>query len=410
MARAATPAGPKTSAAAKRKRPRASTAATFAADSAQQQQQAGGKQQQRRHPTADAEEEQVEDDDDDNNDEQEEAKEQQEEDDDGGDEEKEAEGEEKPKPRRGRRRLLHDEEQRKQRRKNQCKLNQRRYRARQRGMISTLSLETDSLGDFIHELEAYQQFLRQYTQCEEALAAAGNSSSPAVDARPLLVVDQFLQFFQHGFALHSVEISDIQERFVRFISAPDLISQGATRGGVDALLLQLKRYTSYHTLFQLRVDARRVVHSPEQQQQEEEESRRSRPGADAEGAPAPSAWVVQASGRMHLRLSRDTVMLVYPHIVKDEALSYRVVGHEIDPPFSFVFQFNEAGKVCKLEVMVDFAGAFMALLHSAALVSELLGRALISPQCELGIDPHEESAVGGAAGDNKQLSLKFILL
>lgn len=292
------------------------------------------------------------------------------------------EAEEKPKPRRGRRPLLHNEEQRKQRRKNQCKLNQRRYRARQRGMISTLSLEIDTLGDGIRELEAYEQFLCQYTACE----------MQALDARPLLVVDQFFRVFQHGFALHSVEIADVQERFVRFISAPTLISQGASRNGIDALLLQLKRYTSYHTLFQLHVTPPSVVHAPA--------------AVDAHSVP----YVVQASGRMHLRLSRDTIMLVYPHIVKDEALSYRVVGHEIDPPCRFVFQFDALGKLVKLELSVDFVSAFVALLHSAALAAELLGRALISPHCELGIDPHEEAAVSATASANKQLSLKFILL
>lgn len=330
------------------------------------------------------------------------------------------ESEEKAKPRRGRRRMLHDEEQRKQRRKNQCKLNQRRYRARQRGMISTLSLETDTLTDFIHELEAYQQFLLKYKQNEAALNIQHNnisSSRRQRDLRPLLVVDQFFHFFQHGFALHSIEISDIQERFVRFISAPNLISQGATKAGVDALLLQLKRYTSYHAIFELHLDSRHVVHSPKHQQQHQQQTSGTSHYGDSDEekisvTPLSSAsmWVVQVSGRMHLRLSRDTVMLVYPHIVQDEALSYRVVGREIDPPFSIVFQFNDSGKLCKLEFMVDFASAFMQLLNSAEQVAMLLGRALISPHCELGIDPHEESAISPGSGENKQLSLKFILL
>lgn len=334
--------------------------------------------------------------------------------------------EEKAKPRRGRRRMLHDEEQRKQRRKNQCKLNQRRYRARQRGMISTLSLETDTLTDYIHELEAYQQFLAQYNANETELAqhAASHPRHKSIpDKRPLLVVDQFFHFFQHGFSLHSVEISDIQERFVRFISAPNLISQGATKSGVDALLLQLKRYTSYHAVFEMHLASRRIVHSPEQDAGEATSAQSDGHGggkdesgdvssADGAGSPASLSWVIQAFGKMHLRLSRDTVMLVYPHIVEDEALSYRVVGHEIEPTFSLVFQFNEHGKMCKLELMVDFAGAFMKVLNSAEQTAILLGRALISPHCELGIDPHEESAVGSAGGatENKQLSLKFILL
>lgn len=286
----------------------------------------------------------------------------------------------KPKPRRGRRRVLHDEEQRKQRRKNQCKLNQRRYRARQRGMISTLSLETETLSDYITELEAYEQFLRKYTASDVALL-----DNAVMDARPLLVVDQFVQFFHHGFALHSVELSELHERFVRFIAAPTLISQGATRNGVDALLLQLKRYTSYHAVFALHADATRVLHA----------------------APHAST-IVEVTGRMHLRLSRDTVMLVYPHIVANEALSYRVVGHAIEPACRFVFQFNDSGKVEKLELAVDFASAFTALLERADDVAELLARALISPHCELGIEPHEESAIG--AVENKQLRLKFILL
>jgi hypothetical protein len=285
-------------------------------------------------------------------------------------------------------------------------------------MISTLSLETDTLTDYIHELEAYQQFLAKYNQQTDM---AADACSHTRDARPFLVIDQFFQFFQHGFALHSVEISEIQERFLRFISAPQLVSQGATKAGIDALLLQLKRYTSYHAVFEMHARSRRVVHSPYKQQQDDDARDEPRDTSDkagavteADGATAtgPScSWVIQVYGKMHLRLSRDTVMLVYPHIVQDEALSYRVVGHEIKPTFSVIFQFDEHGKMGKLELMVDFAGAFMRLLNSAKQAAMLLGKALISPHCELGIDPHEES-VAATAGttENKQLSLKFILL
>ncbi|KAG6617209.1 bZIP transcription factor 1 [Phytophthora cinnamomi] len=298
----------------------------------------------------------------------------------------------KEKPRRGRRRLLQDEEQRKARRKVQCKLNQRRYRARQRGLISTLSLETEGLGDHLQGLRDYRDFLRDYYVPARSLSAWD-------DPRPVLVASHFLRAFRAGFALHSTESSALQESFVRLVCAPDVIAQGAASDGVDALLLQLQRYTSYHGTFELRPASVKLVHAPTQ-------------AMDAQAAEHKLSWVVEARGSVSLRISRDTLMLVYPHVLRHhDDLAQRVVGQTIEPEFTAVFHFDPHAKVTKLDQHVDFAGAFLRLLGSVQDVATLLGRALISPLSELGLDPQgttTESAL--TRGGSKQLSLKFILL
>ncbi|RLN83241.1 hypothetical protein BBJ28_00020640 [Nothophytophthora sp. Chile5] len=332
------------------------------------------------------------------------------------------------KPRRGRRKLLHDEEQRKTRRKIQCKLNQRRYRARQRGLISTLSLETEGISAAIQELMAYHRFLAKYAGLnadshkdghqdghtdghtdghKDSSHAATQSWSVWQDPRPLLVAKQFFKVFRHGFALHSTETSAIQENFLRFACDPGLVSQGAETDGVDALLLQLKRYTSYHAVFELMLEKLTVVHAPVRPPDPE----RVRAETKANAAPESAlTWVLEGRGQMQLRLSRDTLMLVYPHIIRNEPLAQRVVGHTIQPSFCCVFHFDAQAKVGKFELQVDFPGAFLRLLQSAEDTAALLDGALISPFGELGMDPQGAKAESVLSRGNKQLSLKYILL
>lgn len=294
-----------------------------------------------------------------------------------------------PKRKRGRRKLIHDEDERKLRRKMQCKLNQRRYRARQRGMITNLSIDTEKTNDDIQELEGYHRFLSRFDQ-EGAQFAEQGRVQIATDNRPALVVEHFLHLFRYGFALHSVEVSEIQENFLRFAMDQALISQGATQCGVDALILQLKRYTSYHAVFEVLVASTQVIN------------------ATMDGGRVLPEAIVRASGKLHLRISRDTVMLLYPHIIDDEDLNSRVVGQKIYPTFSMVFHFSEHAKVVKFEFTVDFVSAFVELLQSVARTSKLLAHAIITPLSELGVDPH--GTFNAKPKGNKQLSLKFILL
>ncbi|OWZ05885.1 hypothetical protein PHMEG_00021942 [Phytophthora megakarya] len=294
-----------------------------------------------------------------------------------------------PPKKRGRRRLLHDEELRKARRKAQCKLNQRRYRARQRGLISTLSLETEGLTGYQQDLQDYRDFLRGY------FLLNGDTLTTWNDPRPMLVATHFLRAFRAGFALHSTDVSALQENFVRLVCAPEIVAQGATTGGVEALLLQLKRYTSYHGTLDVLPSDVKVVYAPTERGETTEDQ---------------LTWILQAKGSVSMRISRDTLMLVYPHVLRHhDDLAQRVVGQTIEPEFTTTFHFDAHAKVTKLNQHVDFAGAFFKLLKTAEDVATLLEGALISPFSELGLDP-QGTAESALTRGSKQLSLKFILL
>ncbi|ETP53165.1 hypothetical protein F442_01907 [Phytophthora nicotianae P10297] len=300
--------------------------------------------------------------------------------------------EQKPQPKkRGRRRLLEDEEQRKARRKAQCKLNQRRYRARQRGLISTLSLETEGLNGHLRDLQDYRDFLRGYFLLDAQPLTTGD------DPRPVLVAKHFIRAFRSGFALHSTESSALQESFVRLVCAPDMITQGSTTDGIEALLLQLKRYTSYHGTFEVLPSNVTVVHAPTQEM-------------GTQMTDDKLTWVLEARGAVSMRISRDTLIMVYPHVLRHhDRIAQRIVGQTIEPEFTATFHFDANAKVTKLDQHIDFVGAFFRILENAEDVATLLEGALISPFSELGLDP-QGSTESALTRGSKQLSLKFILL
>ncbi|EEY62889.1 uncharacterized protein PITG_15322 [Phytophthora infestans T30-4] len=285
--------------------------------------------------------------------------------------------EEKSPPKRGRRRLLQDEEQRKARRKAQCKLNQRRYRARQRGLVSTLSLETEGMNGHLQNLQDYRDFLRGYFLLDAQPLTTWN------DPRPMLVVKHFLRAFRSGFALHSTESSSLQESFVKLVCAPEMITQGSTTDGIEALLLQLKRYTSYHGTLEILPGTFKVVHAPIQEM-------------EAQANEEKLTWVLEAKGAVRMRISRDTLIM-------------RIVGQTIEPQFTATLHFDARAKVTKLDQHIDFAGAFFRILENAQDVATVLDGALISPFSELGLDP-QGTAESALTRGSKQLSLKFILL
>lgn len=281
----------------------------------------------------------------------------------------------KPPPkRRGRKRLLHDEEQRKTRRKQQCKLNQRRYRARQRDLLSTLSLETEALRGRLAELEALARFLRAF-----------HAPETAHEDRALLAVEHFFRVFRDGFALHSADASDLQERFLRAVAAPQLAA--------DVLLRQLQRYSSYYATCALVCDQARVVCA----------------GCDDGSA------VVEARGALNLRLSRDSLMLVFPHLLRNDPLAARVVGQDLAPTFAAAFYFDPNAKLARVDLDVEYAGAAVALLGDTGDAAALLDGALLSASGELGDDAPSQTEAADSdglarGGSSRQLSLRYILL
>lgn len=303
-------------------------------------------------------------------------------------------------------RCSESDEARKKRRKQQCMLNQRRYRARQRGLMEILSLETVALRAHIDELEAYVTCLRELVQTatlptlsmmanEDSLAAYGDEIA-ALSALPKVVVEQFLLIFQRGFALHNPDRREIQERFLRFVMEPVATSQGASNGGPDALILQLQRYSSYHASFEMSANRLQHVRHGGVVGSRSESNDFSRP--------CESVSTVLADGDLRLLISSDTITSIYPHLMEDSRLSRCLLDQELAPPVRLVFCFNCVGKVTKFEMTVNFVDAFMQIVPRMEDVCTILERARISPFSELGVN-HDGTT---RAGQN-HLDLEYIL-
>lgn len=103
---------------------------------------------------------------------------------------------------------------------------------------------------------------------------------------------------------------------------------------------------------------------------------------------ADDSVVVHSKGRFLVEIKRETIMSVFPHVVNNERVLKRLVGQKAELPISLTFYFNMSDQITKCDIDIDFATAFVALLHDPRDVAELLGRALIADNCFIELKLH----------------------
>lgn len=242
------------------------------------------------------------------------------------------------------------------------------YRSRRKKYTDGLGAYVDSLRKEVEDLQLYHRTQRATLYHSRHLRAA----SPCART-----VCEYFSLFEFGVPVVSGGLvsrssllrdalarSSRQAGFLDAMVSPEIVFGGAR--GVHTLLEQWERYSMYHTTLQFVLTRLDVV------------------------VPDAANAVVSAKAVLRVRFSRLTIEKVFPHVLWNEALVQRLIGHTIEYPVGNTFFFGEDGKIHGYETEVDFVAAFVDTLGSIPDALELVGHALIKQQHML-VDSEEDS-------------------
>lgn len=100
---------------------------------------------------------------------------------------------------------------------------------------------------------------------------------------------------------------------------------------------------------------------------------------------AEDSVLVATRGMMHFQITRTTIASMFPHILSEEWLVSKLVGQEVHAQTTMDFYFNANGKVCRFQPDLDYVKTFIDILKDPRDVDILLGRALITDNCMIGL-------------------------
>lgn len=255
------------------------------------------------------------------------------------------------------------------------------FRAKRKKYEAALTSVVDDLRCEVDDL----RFLRSVRQ--EKLLKSRHSASGSL-AR---LVQEYFAFFECGMpsavnggrkrgALGYDEPNELETRqlaFLRSAMHPDL--RFGEVHGVESLVDQWKRYTSYHSSLRVEIKSIEVV-GPEE------------------------SPIVVVTSHLHVRISRDTFKNVFPHVADNEELVQRFIGKDVTYKGVNHYQFTEGGQIIVYDSDVGFVDAFHQAGASFKDIALLMNHALIAHHAILGEDGDScNSSCGSPETDTEDL-------
>ncbi|OQR96220.1 hypothetical protein ACHHYP_16585 [Achlya hypogyna] len=222
-------------------------------------------------------------------------------------------------------------------RRNQSKMNQRRYRAEQKGLMNSLESQVAALHNEVARLEGRLEYLRR---------AVSN-----LYANEMSVVCKFFVLFAKGVSLEA----DHQHDFLRSVTSDNLIYLGhASR---TKLMEQLEGYSRQFAHFDMQCTL-------------------------IEGLPhASTDKLLKAHAMLQLGISNETIQSVFPHV--SPSLAQKLSGKNLQLSMMFVFCFDMDGIVYRLDSTAEMVAALAVLVSSVEEALLVLEGSLITPVGEL---------------------------
>lgn len=141
-----------------------------------------------------------------------------------------------------------------------------------------------------------------------------------------------------------------QQAFLRSMMAPDMIFCGEP--AVASLMEQWRIKAAVHAALRMEL-------------------------LETELMATDNCATIFSRGKLHLRYSRRTIELMYPHAIVSEDVVQKLVGRTLHVPFTIRWYFDERGKLRELEVEPDMFPALYEVLRNLEEVALLLGNTLM---------------------------------
>lgn len=250
--------------------------------------------------------------------------------------------------RRNQRRLFFAEQvmERKQQPKKKYLATQRLRRDVERSQAESLALDVNFLKQEIADLEVVREILRANRLAGRVTSVCGL----------MAVVHEYFGKIQYGVGRETPASAVSLASKVDFLRAVfDENVDFASGRGLDAFIAQCQGYTLFHALFYYETPVLTQV-SPKGEEH---------------------SIIIVARNRLRVRVSRQTIQVMFPHLLLDEVTVQRLIGSEIVYPCEITVYFDQRGKVVRHDAVVDFVSGLTAALQNLEKVAAVMDSARI---------------------------------
>ncbi|KAG7381669.1 WD repeat-containing protein 60 [Phytophthora pseudosyringae] len=209
------------------------------------------------------------------------------------------------------------------------------------------------------DVQNLQQQVRDLSTLRDLLSTQRMVRRHSPEGSLFHVVKEYLEVFRSGWAIHETGREQDQRAFLHSVMDPKLDVGNGLRGP-DVMAEQIIRYSTFIKFIRVTLQSTDIV-------------------------VAEDAVIIETRAKLRFRILRNTIEMVFPHVIGDEWLVAQLVGQEVEPSIGITFSFNAEGKCCKYEFEVDFMEAFAGLVKDPSKLEMLLGQALIADNCMLGL-------------------------
>ncbi|RHY05044.1 hypothetical protein DYB36_006809 [Aphanomyces astaci] len=221
-------------------------------------------------------------------------------------------------------------------RRNQSKINQRRYRAQQKCTTDLLNQTVIQLRTDVARMEGRLEMMKL------AIPPPLRTFEPECN-----VANEYFRMFVYGYNLDpACAQHTTQFDFLNSTMSPDLVIMGNI--GLDKLLQQWMLYVNTFEAFHMELHQAHVVSF------------------------SPNV-VVHAQTTLHLRISRKSIQLLFPHLLNNEPLTQKLIGRVLHLYSQQHFIFDHHGIVQELGTFANTTLALVNLLGNLDDVLAVIG-------------------------------------
>ncbi|GMF13985.1 unnamed protein product [Phytophthora lilii] len=214
------------------------------------------------------------------------------------------------------------------------------------------------------DVQNLQQQIQDLTTLRDVLSTRTMLRRHSPEGSLFHVVKEYFHVFRTGWAVQESGRKRLlgeqdQREFLHSVMDPEVDVDNGLRGP-DVMAEQIIMYSTFIKFIRLTMKSYDIV-------------------------VADDAVIVKTNARLRFQVLRDTIEMIFPHVIGDECLVAQLVGEEVEPSIGLTFFFNSEGKCCRYNVDLDFVEAFSSIVKDPEKLDMLLRQALIADNCMFGL-------------------------